>query len=92
MPRPILTDDIVDEARQKREQLEEDIRRGIKENPVISAKYDKEAKQLKKQAVYKSRRIENAKTKARGNKLNLYLVIAILILLALIFWILSPWS
>lgn len=92
MPKPILTDDIVEKARRDREQLEKNIRHGIEKDEQLAAKYDAEEARLQKQAVYKSRRIENAKTKQRGKKLDRFLIISIFILLALIFWILSPWS
>lgn len=92
MPKPILTDDIIEKARHDREQLEENIRRGMQEDKQLAAKYDAKEAQLQKQAVYKSRRIENEKTKQRGKKLDRFLIISIFILLALIFWILSPWS
>ncbi|GAB2024006.1 cell wall synthase accessory phosphoprotein MacP [Lactovum odontotermitis] len=90
--RPILTDDIVNQAKREREQLEEDIRRGMQEDTQLVRKYDEIERKQKKQAVYKSRRIENVKTKERGKKLNRYLVILIVILLLMIAWILSPWS
>jgi hypothetical protein len=90
--RPLLTDDIVDKAKRDREQLEEDIRRGMQEDTRLVRKYDEIERKQQKQAVYKSRRIENVKVKARGKKLNRYLVILIIILLLMIAWILSPWS
>lgn len=90
--RPILTDDIVNQAKRERERLEEDIRRGMQEDTQLVRKYDEIERKQKKQAVYKSRRIENVKTKERGKKLNRYLVILIVILLLMIAWILSPWS
>ncbi|MDR2976829.1 MAG: cell wall synthase accessory phosphoprotein MacP [Streptococcaceae bacterium] len=89
---PLLTDEIVDKAKREREQLEEDIRRGMQEDTRLVRKYDEIERKQQKQAVYKSRRIENVKTKQRGKKLNRYLVILIIILLLMIAWILSPWS
>jgi hypothetical protein len=92
MPKPLLTDDIVERARHDRERLEEKIRQGMQDDEQLVAKYDAEEARLQKQAVYKSRRIENAKTKARGRHLLRYLFILWAILIAMIIWILSPWS
>ncbi|MDR0299646.1 MAG: cell wall synthase accessory phosphoprotein MacP [Streptococcaceae bacterium] len=91
--KPLLTDDIVDQARLKRARLEEDIRRGLEEDTELARKYDEEEKRLQKHAIYKSRRIENAKTQQRGRHLLRYLFILWAILIGMIAWIIfSPWS
>jgi hypothetical protein len=94
MPKkPLLTDDIVEQARLKRARLEENLRKGMEEDSELSRKYDEEEKRLQKQAIYKSRRIENAKTQQRGKHLLKYLFILWGILIAMIAWIIfSPWS
>ncbi|MFV0555674.1 MAG: cell wall synthase accessory phosphoprotein MacP [Lactovum sp.] len=91
--KPLLTDDIVNQARQGRHRVEEEIRRGLKEDTELAEKYDKMEREQKKQHVYKSRRIENQKTKVRGRFLLRYLFILWAILIAMIAWIIfSPWS
>ena len=91
--KPLLTDDIVERAQQNRERLEDDIRRGMQEDTELAAKYDEMERKQQKQSVYKSRRIENAKTKQRGRHLLKYLFILWAILIAMIIWIIfSPWS
>ena len=89
---PLLTDEIIEKARQDREKLEADIRKGMQADSKLVKKYDQLEAQQAKQAVYKSRRIENAKTQERGRHLLRYVLILWVILIAMIIWILSPWS
>ena len=91
--KPLLTDDIVDQARREREELEAKIQREMEENEELARKYDKLEAQQAKQSVYKSRRIETQKTQMRGRHLMKYLFILWAILILMIAWIIfSPWS
>ncbi|HEY0221852.1 cell wall synthase accessory phosphoprotein MacP [Lactovum miscens] len=94
MPKkPLLTDDIVKEARLKRERLEENLRYDMEKDTELARKYDEEQRRLQKKSIYKSRRIENAKTQKRGKSLLKYLFILWAVLIAMIAWIIfSPWS
>lgn len=61
MPKPLLTDDIIEDAERKRRRLERSLKEELEQDREISEKYDKLERDLSKNAVYKSRRIENAK-------------------------------
>ncbi len=89
MPRPILTDEIIEQAKRDKEQLERNLQREMENDREIAQKYDKIEKDLSKQAVYKSRRIENAKQNQRRKTVNKWLwivIIVVLVLLVLFFW------
>ena len=63
MPKPLLTDDIIEDAERKRRRLERSLKEELEQDREISEKYDKLERDLSKNAVYKSRRIENASRK-----------------------------
>ncbi|MCL2676543.1 MAG: cell wall synthase accessory phosphoprotein MacP [Streptococcaceae bacterium] len=89
MARPILTDDMVQHAREDRENLEKRIQDEMENDQELSEKYAKKEKERSKKTVYKSRRIENAKIKERDKVVNrlLFAIITIVVfLLVLFFW------
>ncbi|MDR0200464.1 MAG: cell wall synthase accessory phosphoprotein MacP [Streptococcaceae bacterium] len=89
MAKPLLTDDLIEKERRRRAALEEAIRQDMAKDETLAAKYDAEEARLAKESVYKSRRIENAKTQARGKKLNRWLLISWVVLIALIYYIIK---
>lgn len=89
MPKPLLTDDIIEDAERKRRRLERNLKKELENDRELSEKYDKLEQDLTKNAVYKSRRIENAKQKERSSRVNKWLLITSLIVVAigiLFFW------
>ena len=89
MPKPLLTDEIIEKAKREREQLERNLQREMKEDETLAEKYIKIEQKLSKHAVYKSRRIENVKQRERNKKVNKWLWIVVLIVVVLgvlFFW------
>ena len=89
MPKPLLTDDIIEDAERKRKRLEKILKEELEQDREISEKYDKLERDLSKNAVYKSRRIENAKQKKRSSRVNKCLLITSLVVIGigiLFFW------
>lgn len=89
MPKPLLTDEIIEKAKREREQLERNLQREMKEDETLAEKYNKIEQKLSKHAVYKSRRIENVKQRERNKKVNKWLWIVVLIVVVLgvlFFW------
>ena len=89
MPKPLLTDEVIEQAKQDKKNLERRLQRELEEDTEIAEKYDSIEKNLSKNAVYKSRRIENAKAQKRGKAINKWLFIVTLIdvLLAVAFFL-----
>ena len=81
MPRPLLTDDVIEKAERDRKKLERRLQQELEEDCEIAEKYDHIERELSKNLVYKSRRIENAKAKKRGKTVNKWLWIVVLIVL-----------
>lgn len=81
MPRPILTDDIIEKARQDKKKLDYKLQKELENDQEIAEKYDNIERELSKNLVYKSRRIENAKAKKRSKTVNKWLWIVVLIVL-----------
>ena len=57
MPKPLLTDEVIEQAKQDKKNLERRLQRELEEDTEIAEKYDSIEKNLSKNAVYKSRRI-----------------------------------
>lgn len=89
MPRPLLTDDIIEKAKQDKKDLERRLQEELERDEEIAQKYDNIEKELSKNSVYKSRRIENAKAQKRGKTINkwLMIVVGIVLVLALAFFL-----
>lgn len=89
MPKPLLTDEVIEQAKQDKKNLERRLQREFEEDTEIAEKYDSIEKNLSKNAVYKSRRIENAKAQKRGKVINkwLFIVTLIVVLLAVAFFL-----
>ncbi|MFC4651315.1 cell wall synthase accessory phosphoprotein MacP [Lactococcus nasutitermitis] len=89
MPRPLLTDEIIEQAKQDKERIERELQREMENDREISEKYDKIEQDLSKQAVYKSRRIENVKQQRRSKLINKWLlIVTIIVVIFLIAFIL----
>ena len=89
MAKPLLTDEVIEQARRDKERLEQQLRQEMENDPELAAKYDKIEQDLSKKSVYKSRRIEQAKQRKRGKTINKWLwivVLIVVILAALFFW------
>lgn len=69
MPKPLLTDEVIEQANQEKKNLERRLQRELEEDTEIAEKYDSIEKKLSKNSVYKSRRIENAKAQKEGKQL-----------------------
>ncbi len=88
MPRPLLTDDIIEKAKQDKKALERRLQEELERDEEIAQKYDNIEKELSKNSVYKSRRIENAKAQKRGKTINKWLMmVGIVLVLALAFFL-----
>ena len=89
MPKPLLTDEVIEQAKQDKKNLERRLQRELEEDTEIAEKYDSIEKNLSKNAVYKSRRIENANAQKRGKAINkwLFIVTLIVVLLAVAFFL-----
>ena len=89
MPKPLLTDEVIEQAKQDKKNLERRLQRELEEDTEIAEKYDSIEKNLSKNAVYKSRRIENAKAQKRGKAINnwLFIVTLLVVLLAVAFFL-----
>lgn len=89
MPKPLLTDEVIEQAKQDKKNLERRLQRELEEDTEIAEKYDSIEKNLSKNAVYKSRSIENAKAQKRGKAINkwLFIVTLIVVLLAVAFFL-----
>lgn len=83
MPRPLLTDDVIEEARREKKDLDRRLMAELEADEEISSKYEKIERKQAKNAVYKSRRIENAKAKDRSHKINKYLTWTIILVIIL---------
>lgn len=84
MSKPLLTDDIIEQAKKDKARLEQKLKAEMQEDQELSQKYEKIERDLSKKAVYKSRRIENAKQKQRSKSINKWLWIIILIVVILL--------
>lgn len=69
MPKPLLTDEVIEQAKQDKKNLERRLQRELEEDTEIAEKYDSIEKNLSKNAVYKSRRIEMPRLKNVGKQL-----------------------
>ena len=89
MPKPLLTDEVIEQAKQDKKNIERRLQRELEEDTEIAEKYDSIEKNLSKNAVYKSRRIENAKAQKRVKAINkwLFIVTLIVVLLAVAFFL-----
>ena len=84
MPKPLLTDEVIEQANQEKKNLERRLQRELEEDTEIAEKYDSIEKKLSKNSVYKSRRIENSKAQKRGKAINKWLFIVTLIVVLLV--------
>ena len=84
MPKPLLTDEVIEQANQEKKNLECRLQRELEEDTEIAEKYDSIEKKLSKNSVYKSRRIEHAKAQKRGKVINKWLFIVTLIVVLLV--------
>ena len=57
MPKPLLTDEVIEQAKQDKKNLERRLQRELEEDTEIAEKYDSIEKNLSKNAVYKSRNV-----------------------------------
>ena len=89
MPKPLLTDEVIEQAKQDKKNLQRRLKRELEEDTEIAEIYDSIEKNLSKNAVYKSRRIENAKAQKRRKAINkwLFIVTLIVVLLAVAFFL-----
>ncbi|WEV45656.1 cell wall synthase accessory phosphoprotein MacP [Streptococcaceae bacterium ESL0687] len=85
MPKPILTDEIIREYKDKEKRLDHQIKEEMKDDTKLIRKYDKLERDLQKKQVHKSRRIENAKRSERNKNINKWILILIILISLLAF-------
>ncbi|GFH40974.1 cell wall synthase accessory phosphoprotein MacP [Pseudolactococcus insecticola] len=85
MPKPLLTDDIINQASREKQRLDDEIARAKSSDPELAKKFAAQKAQIEKNQIYKSRRIEAQKRDERGKKMTKYIVIlAILLIIVMI--------
>ena len=85
MPRPLLTDDIIKEAKRNKKRLEQDLLQAKQDDTQLIKKFASEKTKLEKNQIYKSRRIESQKREERGKKITRSIIIlAILLIVVMI--------
>lgn len=88
MPKPLLTDDIIEQAKRESRDFDRKLQQELENDEALAEKYDKlESQYSRKSTTHKSRRIENAKSKKRGSIINrwLFITTAIVIVLLILF-------
>ncbi|OFI49476.1 hypothetical protein BG261_02545 [Floricoccus tropicus] len=89
MPKPILTDEILEKYKEDEKYLDRRIKDEMMDDTKLVRKYDKLEQKLQKKQVNKSRRIENAKRDERDKSMNKWIVILVLLIIALAFAVLK---
>lgn len=89
MPKPILTDEILEKYKEDEKYLDRRIKDEMMDDTKLIRKYDKLEQKLQKKQVNKSRRIENAKRDERDKSMNKWIVILVLLIIALAFAVLK---
>ena len=85
MPRPLLTDDIIKEAKRNQKRLEQELLQAKQYDTQLIKKFASEKTKLEKNQIYKSRRIESQKREERGKKITRSIIIlAILLIVVMI--------
>lgn len=85
MPRPLLTDDIIKEAKQNQKRLEQELLQAKQDDTQLIKKFASEKTKLEKNQIYKSRRIESQKREERSKKITRSIIIlAILLIVVMI--------
>lgn len=85
MPRPLLTDDIIKEAKRNKKRLEQELLQAKQDDTQLIKKFASEKTKLEKKQIYKSRRIESQKREERGKKITRSIIIlAILLIVVMI--------
>ncbi|OFI45697.1 cell wall synthase accessory phosphoprotein MacP [Floricoccus penangensis] len=89
MPKPILTDEILEKYKDDEKYLDRRIKDEMMDDTKLIKKYDKLEQKLQKNQVNKSRRIENAKRDERDKSMNKWIIILVLLIIALVFAVLK---
>ncbi|GAB2020963.1 cell wall synthase accessory phosphoprotein MacP [Pseudolactococcus yaeyamensis] len=80
MPKPLLTDEMIQQAAREKERLEREIAQARQDDTQLIKKFAPQKAQMAKNQVYKSRRIESQKREERGKKITKYIVILLILL------------
>lgn len=81
MPKPLLTDEMIQQAAREKECLEREIAQARQDDTQLIKKFAPQKAQMEKNLVYKSRRIEAQKREERGKKITKYIVILVVLLI-----------
>lgn len=81
MPKPLLTDEMIQQAAREKERLEREIAQARQDDTQLIKQFAPQKAQLEKNSVYKSRRIESQKREARGKKITKSIVILVVLLI-----------
>lgn len=84
MTKPLLTDEIIKDAKQNKQRLEQEFERAKQDDTQLIKKFSSEKTKLAKNQVYKSRRIETQKREERGKKITRSIVILGILLIIVI--------
>ncbi len=68
MPKPLLTDEMIQQAAREKERLEREIAQARQDDTQLIKQFAPQKAKLEKNSVYKSRRIESQKEKSGGKK------------------------
>ncbi len=68
MPKPLLTDEMIQQAAREKERLEREIAQARQDDTQLIKQFAPQKAKLEKNSVYKSRRIESQKKRTAGEK------------------------
>ena len=81
MPKPLLTDEMIQQAAREKERLEREIAQARQDDTQLIKQFAPQKAKLEKNSVCKSRRIESQKREERGKKITKYIVILVVLLI-----------
>lgn len=81
MPKPLLTDEMIRQAKRDKARLEAEIAQARQDDTQLIKQFAPQKAKLEKNQIYKSRRIEAQKREARGKKITKYIVILVVLLI-----------
>lgn len=81
MPKPLLTDEMIRQAKRDKSRLEAEIAQARQDDTQLIKQFAPQKAKLEKNQIYKSRRIEAQKREARGKKITKYIVILVVLLI-----------
>lgn len=83
MPKPLLTDEMIRQAKRDKARLEAEIAQARQDDTQLIKQFASQKAALEKNQIYKSRRIETQKRDARGKKMTKYIVLLVVLLIVI---------